>query len=291
MSVPSLNDWLASRPKAALAKGPIGIILVEDRLEVASTVAHHLKLGFARLLVLSAEPLTLDLDEVAATRVTNLLWNTRQPDAHVGAVNAVIAAVPPATWLYYGWNGEYLFYPFCETRRLPEMLAFHAEERRDAMLTFVVDLYPCDPAGFPADLRRDDARFDRLGYYALARLDADKHPRERQLDFYGGLRWRFEDLLPQNRLRIDRVGLFRAAKGLALLPDHRFNVEEYNTYSCPWHNNITAAIASFRVAKALALNPRSRGLTGNFAWLGSEPFRWSSRQLMDAGLMEPGQWF
>ena len=40
-----------------------------------------------------------------------------------------------------------------------------------------------------------------------------------------------------------------------LLPNHRFNDEEYNTYACPWHHNLTAAIVSFRTAKALKRNP------------------------------------
>ena len=79
--------------------------------------------------------------------------------------------------------------------------------------------------------------------------------------------------------------------GLALRPDHTFSDEEYNTYSCPWHHNLTAAIASFRVAKALVRNPGSRDVIASFAWRGSHPFRWNSQQLMELGLMEPGQWF
>ena len=64
-----------------------------------------------------------------------------------------------------------------------------------------------------------------------------------------------------------------------------------NTFACPWHNNLTAAVASFRVAKALARNPGSRDEITSFAWRGSHPFRWNSQQLMELGLMEPGQWF
>ena len=52
-----------------------------------------------------------------------------------------------------------------------------------------------------------------------------------------------------------------------------------------------AAVASFRVAKALARNPGSRDEIASFAWRGSHPFRWNSQQLMELGLMEPGQWF
>ncbi|MFP4079841.1 MAG: TrmH family RNA methyltransferase, partial [Ectothiorhodospira sp.] len=62
------------------------------------------------------------------------------------AVNAVIGAAP-GVWLYACYNAEYLFYPFCETRTVGEMLAFHAEERRDAMLAYVIDLYAADLTG------------------------------------------------------------------------------------------------------------------------------------------------
>ena len=64
-----------------------------------------------------------------------------------------------------------------------------------------------------------------------------------------------------------------------------------NTYACPWHNNITAAVCSFRTAKALRSNPGSRFDIQNFRWHNSMPFEWQSQQLMDLGLMEPGQWF
>ncbi|WP_181817325.1 hypothetical protein [Paracoccus pantotrophus] len=38
-------------------------------------------------------------------------------------------------------------------------------------------------------------------------------------------------------------------------------------------------------------NPGSRGQIRGFRWRNSHPFRWNSQQLMDLGLMEPGQWF
>ena len=173
-----------------------------------------------------------------------------------------------------------------------ELLTFHGEERRDAMLTYVVDLYAADLERFPDAISLDHAMLDRSGYYAQARPDPETgNPKERQLDFFGGLRWRFEEHIPKDRRKIDRVALFRAAKGLSLREDHTFNVEEYNTYACPWHHNLTAAIASFRTAKALRANPGSKFDIPGFAWRNSVPFDWTSQQLMDLGLMEPGQWF
>ena len=111
------------------------------------------------------------------------------------------------------------------------------------------------------------------------------------MDIFGGLRWRFEEHVPWTRRRIDRVAMFRAYRGLTLGEDHLFNDPEYNTVSCPWHHNITAAVCSFRTAKALMTNPGSQFAIPHFWWKNSEKFDWSSTQLMEHGLMEPGQWF
>ena len=125
-------------------------------------------------------------------------------------------------------------------------------ERRDALLSYVVDLYADDLDRSPNAVSLEHAHMDRSGYYALARLDPANHnyPKERQLDFYGGLRWRFEEHVPWTRRKIDRISLFKTRRGLTLRPDFTFNEDEMNTYACPWHNNLTAAVCSFRTAKA-----------------------------------------
>nr|WP_237168744.1 glycosyltransferase family 2 protein [Paracoccus shandongensis] len=283
-----MPDFLKSGP-SVLKRGPIAIILVEDDAAVAETLRHHVQIGFRHILALSPDPVPLPDD--LAPRVTGLRWNTRRPHAHQEAVNAILPAVPAGTWLYYCYNAEFLFFPFSETRSVGELLAFHVEERREAMLTYVVDLYSPDLARDPDAVNLAEAMFDRAGYFALGRKGPDGHPLERQLDFHGGLRWRFEEHVPTASRRIDRIALFRAAPNLRLEANHCFNIPEYNTYACPWHHNLTAAIASFRAAKALARNPGSRDAIGSFRWRNSEPFQWKAQQLMDLGLMEPGQWF
>ena len=285
----SIGDFLA-RGRAALAKGPVAMIFVEDEVEIDTTIRHHQVAGFAQVLVFMPDAFDLAVDLRATT--CRISCDVSQPGALERHVNAVIDAAP-GLWLYYCFNAEYLFHPFCETRTVGEMLSFHAEERRDAMLTYVVDLYAGDLAAHPDAVSLDSAHLDRYGYYAQARRDATAqgHPKERQLDFYGGLRWRFEEHIPARSRRIDRIALFRAKPGLKLLPGHVFDDEEYNTYSCPWHHNLTAAICSFRTAKALKRNPGSTFDISSFRWHNSAPFEWHSRQLLDLGLMEPGQWF
>lgn len=276
--------------KAALSKGPVAIVMAEDQVEIESTILHYLDIGFRTVILLANPEITLRAE--VADQTHRVDYETHRPLAIQHAVNRVIEAAH-GVWLYYGFNAEYLFHPFCETRNIRELLAFHTEERRDAVLSYVIDLYADDLAKFPDAVSLENAMLDRSGYYALGRPDAvnHNHPRERQLDFFGGLRWRFEEHIPPARRKIDRIALFRAKPGLTLRPDYTFSDEEYNTYACAWHHNITTAVMSFRTAKALKSNPGSRYDIHDFKWHSSTKFNWHSQQLMDLGLMEPGQWF
>ncbi len=249
MTFASLEEFLA-RGMTALAAGPVAMIFVEDRAEVQSTLDHHCGLGFASVLMLA--PAGFGIKAGTAENVHLITHEVLQEAAVQDAINRIITAAP-GLWLYYCYNSEYLFYPFMEHRSVGEMLRFHAEERRNAMLAYVVDLYAADLARHPNAVSLDKAHLDKAGYYALARKDPDNHghPRDRQLDFFGGIRWRFEEHVPEEKRKIDRIALFRAAPGLELRADHTFNIEEYNTYACPWHHNLTAAVCSFRTAKAL----------------------------------------
>jgi len=289
MRYSGLEDFLTNGADA-LAKGPVAMVFAEDEVELATTLRHHQQIGFAQVLAFLAPSFVLP--EELDAKIHRIDYDMTLENALTDAVNAVIKAAP-GIWMYYCFNAEYLFHPFCETRTIGEMLAFHTEERRDAMLAFVVDLYAGDLNQSPDAVSLDQAYLDKSGYYALARTDATNHdhPKERQLDFFGGLRWRYEEHVPAPRRKIDRIALFRSAPGLELREDHTFNDEEYNTYACPWHNNLTAAICSFRTAKALKRNPGSTFDIDTFRWHNSTLFEWHSRQLLDLGLMEPGQWF
>jgi hypothetical protein len=273
--------------KAAPPKGPVALIVAEDDVEVESTVTHHLQAGFADVLLLADDAITLTSD--LGPRVRRVRHDVFAEGAMVRAVNALIDSLP-GTWIYWGFNAEYLFHPFCETRNVRELIAFHTEERRDAFLSYVIDLYAADLKSNPNAVSHD-ALLDRSGYYALTRKDAQGRTRERQYDFFGGLRWRFEEHIPEHRRKIDRIALFKAKPGLRLREDYTLSDEEMNTYACPWHNNITTAVLSFRTAKALRTNPGSKWDVTDFRWRNSVPFQWHSQQLMDLGLMEPGQWF
>ena len=156
------------------------------------------------------------------------------------------------------------------------------------MLSYVVNLYAEDLNAFPDAVSLDRAHPDWSGYSALGRTDAlnQNHPKDRQLNFFGGLRWRYEKHVPLDRRKIDRTSLFRAKPGLALRSDFTFSDEKYNGYACPQHHN--TAIARFRAAKTLKTNSGSKFDIHGFQWHGSIPFLRESQQSMDLGLMDLG---
>ncbi|MGR3512485.1 MAG: hypothetical protein ACU0GG_06940 [Paracoccaceae bacterium] len=271
------------------AKGPVGIIIAEDDVEVAATIQHQRAVGFKTVILVA--PAELVLDEATAQGLIRIDFPTMAVGATADIVNGIAQALPEKTWLHYCYNAEFLFYPFSESRSVGEMLAFHTEERRFSMLTYVIDLYASDLGQADNAVALDDAHLDQSGYYALARWDEKLGERDRQLDFYGGLRWRFEEHIEDSKRRIDRMSLVRVKPGLELHADHTWSEDELNTYACPWHHNLTAAVVSFRTAKALRHNPASRFDISTFRWHNSVPFAWKSQQLLDLGLMESGQWF
>ena len=289
MRYTTLAEFL-TKGLTAVAKGPVAIVMAEDAVEVDTTLRHLFTAGFTHVLLLA--PPQIDLPAPLEQVIHRIDHDVHTEGALVEAVNRVIAAAP-GLWLFYCYNTEYLFFPFCETRNIKDLIAFHTEERREALLTYVIDLYAGDLSRSPNAVSLEDAHLDKAGYYALGRPNVanNNNPRERQLDFFGGLRWRFEEHVPWERRKIDRICLFKTKPGLKLRADFTLSDEEMNTYACPWHNNLTTALASFRTAKALRTNPGSRFDIHDFRWRNSTPFEWHSQQLMDLGLMEPGQWF
>ncbi len=282
----SLSDFMAKDGRA-LGPGVTAILLMEDFSETNSTIRHHLGLGFQHVVV--AGPEDLEISSELEERIHRFPHNLGDPTSTQTIVNT-IAEARPGQWFYYGYNAEYLFFPFCESRSVGEMTRFVSEERRDSVLTYVIDLYAENLEESPNGVSLETAHLDKSGYFAHSR-SRDEQKMERQLDMYGGLRWRFEEHIAAGRHKIDRIGLFRAQKDLKLRDDHTFNLEEYNTYANPWHHNLTAAICSFRAAKSLKKNPSPSECIDSFAWHNSLKFNWHSRQLLDLGLMEPGQWF
>lgn len=262
---------------------PIAVILAEDEVELGGTIQHHLAMGFGTILVIG------DVAGVTTERVHLFPAQLNRLEDSIDALNKIIAACT-GKWIYYAFNAEYLYFPYCETRTIKDAITFMEEERRTAVFTYAIDLYPENLSYHGNGVDVASAHLDRNGYYGSERFE-DGEPAARQPEIFGGLRWRFEEHIPWEKRRIDRISLFKAAQGLEIGPDLRLNDPEMNTISCQWHNNMTIAVMSFRVAKALMHNPGSADDIDTFHWGGSRKFEWNSTQLMELGFMEPGQWF
>lgn len=266
---------------AQLAPGPVAFILNEDDVELAATVDHHRRLGFENIIVLGESPTARD---IAATFIPVA------PFTELTEFLNQVLDVLAGRWVLALHNAEFLFFPFCENRTIRDVTQFMNEERRDAVFCTTVDIYGATIDRDAAALDFADTWFDRAGYYSTGRFDGPQRL-ERQIRLFGGLKWRFAEHVPWERQNIDRIALFQARPGLRFDEDGRLNDAEMNTITCPWHHNLTAAIASYRVAKSLIANPGSTYDVDGFVWDQSEKFAWTSEQLMAHGLMEPGQWF
>jgi len=284
MAHPDLDTFL-TRSAPALGCGPVALVFVEDLVEVESTLRHHLALGFDAVLALGR-----DLGELPGG-VLGIDHDVHAPGAVAQAVNR-IAERAKNCWIYWCYNAEYLFFPFSESRDVVEMLGFHAEERRAAMVAFTLDLYAGDLMAAALGVDREDAWFDGTGYYARTiAVPCPEGGAGQIADIRGGFRWRYEDFVPESSQRLDRTALFRAAPGVRLGSDGRLSEPALNTLSSPWHRSLTAVVASFRAAKALRINPAPRAAIPSFRAPQSVKFEWRAQQLLDLGFMEPGQWF
>ncbi|MGJ8611467.1 MAG: hypothetical protein ACSHWY_10245, partial [Octadecabacter sp.] len=176
-----------------LKKGPVALIFAEDEVELDATIRHHLSAGFKHTIVFAMPEFAIAED--VADLIVRVNYSMLVPAALETAMNEVMKATGDI-WIYYCFNAEFLFYPFNEHRAVGEMIAFNVEERRDTILTYVVDLYADDLWEHPNAVCIENAHLDKSGYYALARKDRWNNDLDRQLDFFGGLRWRFEEHIP-----------------------------------------------------------------------------------------------
>ncbi|GHA50363.1 hypothetical protein GCM10008927_14240 [Amylibacter ulvae] len=270
-----------------LQPGPIGIIFAEDDIGLVDTVAHLRKVGFANIFVVGTLLSTRRLEPADDIHVFD--HDPDRTNAVSTFLNLVIKAFPNQ-WIFHCFNGEFIYFPFCETRSIIDLLCFADEENRISMAGTIVDLYTEENTPKTCGYDDENWLFDKSGYFANYRDDQDQTPM-RYVETYGGLRWRLEEFFPPHRRRIDRTNLFKAVTGLQLDENLDGNLPEFGTIGAPWHNSPTIVIASFRATKFLHLNTHDKRMFQKLSWSCSAPFEKSSHQLMELGFMEPGQWF
>ncbi len=285
MNISSFNAFASALTKARTGSA-LAIVVAEDKFGLNETLEHLARLGFSTIGVLSSDE-TL-LDETAMRDSSIIAAFVRDQPQMFDLLNKLMPALADR-WIHYCYNAEFLFFPFCENRSISDAVAFSNDEQRRSVSGYTIDLYrpEIDLKGTP--LLEPATYFDAAGYYGVSpEQPAGEAPRA---EIFGGLRWRYSEHAPPGRKNIDRTCIFKSSADLRLDHEMIFNQPDYNSISCKWHQNMTMAVASFRAAKALSLNPSSRGKISTLMWELSRQFDWTSDQLLRGGFIEPGQWF
>lgn len=273
---PTVAAMVAARP--SLPPGPVCVLLCESALHAAASARRLAGQGAGAIIVLG-EPGELGTFGCPVLRITD---RPAEPGLHA-QLNLLIDALN-GRWVLWLWNGEFFVFPFGEARRLADLAAFLGDERRPSLYTYLFDLY-ADELPSPDDSpEASELWFDVEGYHAFPEQD-------RQLRLFGGLGWRFQEFVPDAMRQIGQAQFFKAAAGVYLGADLVFQDLNYAAVSCPWHHSPTGAVMSLRRARRIMAHPNFPPMRDRLIWHGSRRFEWTSRQLLELGMIEPGQWF
>lgn len=274
--------------------GPIAAMICEDAYLAAETADWLSALGFGTILAIgpgaraavegaAVEGAGVERAAVegaaADVKIVEIAVDVFDPVRRTAALNRLIDA-HHGQWMLLCHTGEFLFFPFCGTRSVCDLTDFVRSERRSAAMAYVVDLYG---EGSEPDFSPQEAYFDAEGWYAFDHGDGS-------VEVFGGLEWRFEDMVRGPRSPINRPALFLAGPGSKLRPDNWFEDPALNGVSCPWHHNPTLALMSVRRARRLLATPGFAERGRSFLWRHSVRFDWRPEQLTAMGVIEPGQW-
>ncbi|MEM6932201.1 MAG: hypothetical protein AAF526_01310 [Pseudomonadota bacterium] len=278
MTDQTLADFLASPTSRTLPDGVLTVLFCEDAAYVSATLDRALSQRPAHILCIGRTSGVEDHEHVTMIRA-----DLADRFARDGIINRIIDRFD-GRWIHWINNGDFFFYPWCESRSLGELAAFLADERRPILFSYGLDLYARELPAKNADPRLVEMWFDLRAYHAF--------PEEnRRLAIFGGLGWRFEELFLPAWRQIGRAALFRAEKGVHIGKDMVFEDDVYVSVSAPWHNSPTGAVMSLRRTRHLFASPEFVDVQERLFWPGSHKFEWTSAQLLDLGMIEPGQWF
>ena len=266
------------------------IYCVDDNL-VAETIEHHLKIGFdAILLVGNNLNYKYTHDKLVYVQLEINEYNDIWP--HLNHICAKLTD----HFVYWGYNAEFLYFPFCESRTIKDLAIFLTEERRKTLFGMVVDLYAMDLKNIGTGFDLEEAGFDTINYYSKPLdpspfSDIKNYDQTRMQSIYGGLKWRYREWFTKSSTCIERVPFFLATDKVEFNKNGITDDPEFYSYHCEHHRNPTCAVMSFRSAIDLRHNPSSREAIQKFSWVGTEIFKWNSPQLLRLGYIETGQWF
>ncbi len=180
---------------------PTAVVLCDTSFLLTETVDHLADAGFERIVAVGpAAEAAPDRPEIVAAPA-----EIANADSRAIVINKLIAHAA-GRWMMVCFNGEFLFYPFRETRRVQDFVEFLSWERRPAAMGYAIDIYS-DALGREEDaFTLDEVYFDTEGWYGFDRG-------EKQAEVFGGLGWRFEEFTPREMSRVNRPALFWGRSG------------------------------------------------------------------------------
>lgn len=277
MDHPTIAHFAKAKPR--LPNGVVTVLLCESALHLRATADHAVRHGTTAIVAIGTASVALGDPGVPVIRIGEDPGDRNAPALISAAMEAL-----EGRWVLWLWNGEFFHFPFCETRALGDLTEFLESERRKLIYTYTLDLYADPMPGAESAPQNVPMHFDRIGYYAFPEQD-------QTLRVYGSLCWRFEEIAPKWMRQIGRASLVKAERDMRLGPDLHFDDPAFASVSCPWHRSPTAAMMSLRSARRITSHPDFAMRRDSLIWHGSVPFEWTSRQLLDLGMIEPGQWF
>ena len=152
------------------------LVLNEDDIGLSDTIDHLRQLGFETIVIANLAETALSLDDVPSLQF---------PAAPRHEILTKLIQEIKGSWLHICFNAEFLAFPFSETRTIKDFTGFLQDERRKAAHVTVVDHYAVDLGASEYGFSKQDAQFDRSGYYAR-HSETPEDPKE---PIVGYLRW------------------------------------------------------------------------------------------------------
>jgi hypothetical protein len=205
-------------------------------------------------------------------------------------VDAYNSGLPGECWSLLLYAGEYICYPYFETRKISDLCQFLTDERNLSLFAVTIDAYPINDSA-SANLKPGNSGWavDRFG---LVRTSNAKRKLER---WRGGFAVRFgRSVRPNGLEHVSRIPLIRAKSGhfhsrdmAAAVPD------KLNAPFSAFHVGLTGCIISDNVFRSWSRQLGRQEWDSAFRKLRSAPLvpiDWSSRQLLEHDFMNKGQW-
>jgi len=302
----------------AARRKPGGVVIVApyrgEANQISPFLEHHSKLGIREFVFLD---LSSDgsLSQCLEGRKNCAVWRPRRPD-QIGRViywlNFLRRKYATGRWcLSLEPNERFVFYR-SETRRIMDLIEFLTSERRDHIYAVLLEMYGDQPAEHIC-LNAGEDPATKLRYFDAFGYSAPEPGRLSNVVVRGGIQRRalYRDN-PEDSPSLNRIPLVKWRWYFAYISGRRLMMPaRLNTPHAPWHSSPTACLLRYalldppssvelaaRIDATEIMSDGRRSCYDAVAALRQVDLKhdYSGRfneslDLVDVGLINPGQWF